>query len=258
MPALIFKAVRGSEISLSLLKIPLVGLLAMAAALLLAYFVGRRVTSNAATLGGFLMAAVAGNTGYLGYPVTIMIFGQDNLVKAVFFDLFATVVFILTIGLLIAGRYGSSQRRMQPWKEMLSFPPLLALIAALLTRGIVLPDPVNQVVDLLAGATVVLIMLSIGLGLSLGESRNYKLPLTMVVVIKLVFVPLAAFYVGKGLLLQPSDLAVSVLEASMPSVMFSQVLALKYGLDSVFLPSAILITTVLSLITIPLWQLILF
>lgn len=257
MPALIFKAARGADIAVSLLKIPLAGFIAMVGAVALAYIVGRLLTVKSTTFGALLIAASAGNTGYLGYPLTIMLFGEGNLVKAVFLDLFGTVIFIFTVGLVIAGRFGSDGKKISPLREILSFPPVLALGAAILTRGFELPQPVNQAIDLLAGATVVLIMLSIGLGLSLGQIKNYKLPLAAVAVIKLTFVPVAAFYVGRGLLLDPSELGVLVLEASMPSVMFSQVIALKYGLDSVFLPSAILLTTVLSLITIPLWQLVL-
>ncbi|WP_286678889.1 AEC family transporter [Candidatus Aquicultor secundus] len=256
MPALIFRAVFESRISLSLLKIPLVALAIAALSMGVAYIVGRFLHLKRPTFGAFLLVAAIGNTGYLGYPLTLQLFGIGNLVKAVFYDLSGTVVFTFTIGLLVAQRYGQGNGKVNIIKEVFTFPPLIGLLVALVVKGlgIGLPNFLTDTIGFLAGATIPLVMLTIGLSLELTEVRTYALAIAVVVLIKLVVAPIVAMLGGNILGMSGSDLGIMVLEASMPSFLLSLVVGLRYGLDTDFLPAAIVVTTMLSMITIPVWQ----
>jgi len=256
MPALIFRAVFESRILLSLLKIPLVALAIAALSMGVAYIVGRFLHLKRPTFGAFLLVAAIGNTGYLGYPLTLQLFGIGNLVKAVFYDLSGTVVFTFTIGLLVAQRYGQGNGKVNIIKEVFTFPPLIGLLVALVVKGlgIGLPNFLTDTIGFLAGATIPLVMLTIGLSLELTEVRTYALAIAVVVLIKLVVAPIVAMLGGNILGMSGSDLGIMVLEASMPSFLLSLVVGLRYGLDTDFLPAAIVVTTMLSMITIPVWQ----
>lgn len=257
MPALIFEAVLTSRPALSYLQVPLLAYLVMAVCGLLAFLVGRSFSLKRATLGAFLLAAMMGNTGYLGYPLSLDLYGQAGLVKAFFYDLFGTVIFVFTVGLYIAEVYGSQKGKINKLKEILTFPPLGALIFAFIWRagGLALPQFLGEAVHYLAGATVPLIMFSIGLSLRPAEIKNYKLPILGALLIKLCLSPFIAFLLGRTLLSLPaSTLGVSVLEASMPTMMFSLIIGAKYKLDVGFLPAVIVVTTAVSLLTIPLTQ----
>lgn len=256
MPALIFRAVFESRISLSLLKIPLVALAIAALSMGVAYIVGRFLHLKRPTFGAFLLVAAIGNTGYLGYPLTLQLFGIGNLVKAVFYDLSGTVVFTFTIGLLVAQRYGQGNGKVNIIKEVFTFPPLIGLLVALVVKGlgIGLPNFLTDTIGFLAGATIPLVILTIGLSLELTEVRTYALAIAVVVLIKLVVAPIVAMLGGNILGMSGSDLGIMVLEASMPSFLLSLVVGLRYGLDTDFLPAAIVVTTMLSMITIPVWQ----
>lgn len=256
LPALIFLAVRQSQLSLSLVKIPFLAILVMALCLGVAYLVGRLSNYAPKTFGSFLIASSMGNTGYLGFPLTIGLFGYSNLVKAVVYD-FGTVVVIFTMGIVIAKKFGEAGKEGSVIKEFLIFPSTLALVFGLLLHPVPLPKFLLGSINYLGQATIPLIMLTIGLSLKAEGIGKYWLPLLSLGAIKLVLAPFFAFFVGSLGGLTSQTLGVFVLEASMPAVMLSLVVGLKYGLDTKFLPVAILTSTLASLITIPLGQAIL-
>ncbi len=261
MPALIFRAVYESKISLALLKIPVLAIAIGMVSLAIAYLIGRSLRLKGPTLGAFILVAAIGNTGYLGYPLTLQLFGIHNLVKAVFYDLAGTVVFTFTVGLVVAQKYGESRGKVNILKEILLFPPLLGLFASLIPafvlKGVILPKFLNDTIGFLAEATIPLVMLTIGLSLEIAKVKNYLLPIAAVVLIKLIFTPLIALFGCSAVGMAGVDLGVVILEASMPSFLLSLVIGLKYGLDTDFLPAAIVVTTSLSMLTIPVWQYIL-
>lgn len=254
MPALIFRAVSASDMPVSLLKIPLLAFTVTGLCMLIAFIAARFIHLKRPTFGALVIAAAIGNTGYLGFPLTLQLFGIENLVKAVFYDLSGTVAFTFTAGLLIADRYGEGQDRINIVREIVTFPPLIALVLAFILRGIVLPGFLINSIEFLASATVPLIMLSIGLSLELAGLSKYKLAIGMVVLIKLGLSPLLAFASAQTLGMSTTDLGITCLEASMPTAMILMVIGLRYGLDTDFIPAAIVTTTMISLITIPVWQ----
>ncbi|MBE0447486.1 MAG: AEC family transporter [Actinobacteria bacterium] len=254
MPALIFRAVFESDISLSLLKIPLLALIVVTLSMGVAFVAGRFARLSRPTFGALIIAASLGNTGYLGFPLTLQIFGIENLVRAVFYDLFGTAIFMFTVGLFIADKYGEGRDRINKVKEILTFPPLLGLVAALALKGFGLPEFMTDAIGFLAGATVPLIMLSIGLSLEVADMGRYKLEIGITGLIKLALAPLIALFGASAFSMTQVDMGITILEASMPTAMFSMIIGLKYGLDTDFLPAAIVATTMISLVTIPIWQ----
>jgi hypothetical protein len=101
-------------------------------------------------------------------------------------------------------------------------------------------------------------MISVGLTLKPMALRGHLAHASVVVAMKLVALPLLAF--GLGSLLLGGDTAslrIAVLEAGVPTMMFIMLMGLRFKLDTDFIASAILVTTVGSVLTIPLLQLIL-
>lgn len=256
MPALIFEAVVSSTPHLSFLGITLLALLLMLFLTVVAFLVGKALSLKSATLGAFILVAACGNTGYLGYTIVSSVYGKSGLVKAFFYDIFGTVVFIFTIGLYIAETYGLGEGKIKKLKEIVTFPAMIALVLALCLRNVTLPLFLLKTVSYLSKATIPLIMLSVGLSLEAKKIKNYPWLIMIVVVIKLLISPVVAYLGGLLGQMSPDMLKVAVLEASMPSGMLTLVIGLKYRLDTDFLPAAIVVTTALSLITIPAWQLV--
>ncbi len=256
LPALIFTAIRTSEPTLALLVFPLVGWGIILLCLAAAFALGRLLKLGNATLGAFLLVAALGNTGYLGYPLALAIFGDKQLVKAVFYDVFATALALLTIGIWLAGRFGKSDNSAgRRAVEILTFPPLIAVALGFLFKFVPLPGFVLQVVDYLAKATVPLIMLAIGVSLRPGHILDYKWPIAAAGLIKLLLAPVLALAAARVAGFSAVDAGILILQASMPAMTLSFVIGQRYKLDTDFIPAAIFTTTAVSALTIPLWQL---
>jgi len=256
LPALIFTAIRTSQPTVKLLILPACAWLIILICMGLAYGAGRLLKLEPATLGAFVITAGLGNTGYLGYPLALAIFGRNQLVKAVFYDVFGTALALLTVGILVAERFGAATRESKKVVEILTFPPLIAVTLGFALRPVMLPSFVSQVVGYLAHATVPLIMLSIGLSLKPGHIFDYKGPIAAAGIIKLLVAPLLALGIGRVAGLASPDSSILVLQASMPAMTLSFVVGQRYKLDTGYIPAVIFTTTLLSAVTIPAWQLI--
>lgn len=256
LPALVFRAVHGADLGADLALIAGLAWAVFALSALLAWWLSRALRLERHVAGGFILAAALGNTGFVGYPLAEALLGETGLVRAVFYDVFGTVGALVVVGLFIAEHFGApGDRRVNPLREVLTFPAVIALAVALLLRSVTLPGLVSDWIDLLANLVVPLIMISVGLSLRPRALRDFAMPLALVAGIKLVLAPLAALAFGTLVLSDADAVRAVVLEAGTPSMMLTLVVGARFRLDTDFIAAAILVTTVASALTIPLVQL---
>lgn len=254
LPAFILRAVHGAELGHELLGVVAVSWAAFAMAFGVAWAVERLLHLPRATAGAFLLAAIVGNTGYLGYPLTQSLLGHDALPYAVFSDVFGTVVALVFFGLPLARRMGGAPSgELNVVKELATFPAVVALFAGLLLRPVTFPASVEFGLDTLASMVAPLIMLSVGMALRPRSVLHDAVPLAVLGLIRLLVGPLVAFGAG-SLLLDGEALRVAVMQAGMPSMMLSLAVGRRFGLDNDFIASAILVTTLASAVSIPVVQ----
>ncbi|MDP2182848.1 MAG: AEC family transporter [Actinomycetota bacterium] len=255
LPAMIFRAVYNASLDRQLLGIAAVAWVCFIAIAALAWLACSALKLPRVVCGGFVLAAALGNTGYIGYPISQAVLGDAGLVQAIFYDVFGTVAALLFVGLFIAERFGSSgERPINPIREALAFPAVIALFAGLLLQQVAVPTSVSNAIDALATLVVPLIMISVGISLRLGTLREHALPLGALALLRLAVAPAVAWGVGSFVLKDPAALRLVVLEAGVPSMMLTLVIGARFRLDTDFIASAILVTTVASIATIPLWQ----
>jgi predicted permease len=255
LPAFVFKAVHGAALTADIWRVIGVAWVVFAATALLAWLLARVLKLPRPTAGGFIIAAALGNTGYIGYPITEAILGANALPEAVFYDVFATVGAFVTVGLLVAQRYGDrDETPVNPLRELLTFPAVVALAAALLLRSVPIPDLVNNGLALLASMVAPLIMLSVGISLRVGTLARWPGPFAILTGVRLLVAPALALALGMLVVGPGLPLRVVVLQAGMPSMMLTYVAGERFGLDTDFIASAIFVTTALSAISLPLVQ----
>jgi predicted permease len=75
--------------------------------------------------------------------------------------------------------------------------------------------------------------------------------------LRLGFIPLVTFLVTKLLGLDPLIIGVSVILAAMPGGSSTAILASKYGRDTIYASKLVIVSTFLSLISIPIWGMVL-
>jgi auxin efflux carrier (AEC) len=257
LPALVFGAISDATFDATLARVVAVAWVVILAGVGVAWFASSLLGLSGPTRGGFIICAALGNTGYLGYPLALALLGDEGLVRAIVYDLFGTVLIVLTVGLALAQHFGDDGgKRTNLLKEVVTFPGVIALALAVLLRPVALPDLVSRSLDSLGSLTVPLIMIAVGVSLEPRAIRPHLRSLGGVAVIKLLVVPLAALALGSLVFSSSAEhLRLVVMQAGMPTMMLSLVFGIRYKLDVDFIASAILVTTVGALVTVPLFQL---
>ncbi len=252
IPALIFLAMYGADLSNIKVLVPITLICIVTGSLcgLIVYLFSSAKGYSKKTKWTLVGTSTLFNSGFLGYPVVLGIFGSVGLVKAVFFDMGSTILFIclgIFFILLFGGKYTPIIRR------TLLFPPLWAIILGILANilhfnfGFI---PLN-VLKYLSGAAIPIIMISLGLSLEIGGLKNYFGAASFVSITRLIISPIIAFALVYSFGLSGLGGTVTVVEAGMPSAMLSLVLAASYDLDIKAAAACIFMSTILSMISLP-------
>ena len=256
LPAFIFRAVHGAVLRPDLWAVVVVAWVVFGVMAVLGWLAAHALKLPRSVAGGFIIVTALGNTGYIGYPITQALLGVKELPEAIFYDVFGTVGALVLVGLLIAQRFGDNEEaRVNPLRELLTFPAVWALAAALVLRSVPIPNLVDDGLGLLASMVAPLIMLAVGLSLRASTLGRSWAALSVASVLRLLVAPVLALGIGLVLLGTGTALRATVLEAGMPSMMLALVVGERFGLDTDFIASAIFVTTALSAATLPLMQL---
>jgi predicted permease len=116
------------------------------------------------------------------------------------------------------------------FRKIITFPPFVALLAALLLRGIVPPDWLQDLLAMTAKSMTPVVMVAIGVQMRLLLPWDELSPLALGLFLRLLVTPLV--FVGACRLLDLSGPAVqvSLLETAMPPMVMASVLASVAGL----------------------------
>ncbi|MBW4522903.1 MAG: AEC family transporter [Scytolyngbya sp. HA4215-MV1] len=204
--------------------------------------------------GSFLLSAMVGNTGYLGYPVTLALVGQKYFAWALFYDLLGSALGAYGLGVLLAAQFGAGeQSRWRLVQAILKNPALWSFAIGLLYRNLPLPVPLEQGLQGFAWSTIALSLVLIGMRLSQLTSWSNLRPSVISLSIKMIGVPLL---LGLGLLLlgvKGAPHLVIVLQMAMPPAFATLVLAEVYDLDRDLAVTTLAIGSLGLLATLPLW-----
>lgn len=206
--------------------------------------------------GSFILAAMLGNTGFVGLALTQTLISTDNSNWAILYSVTNNVIGTYGVAVLIASYFGHSETQNSWWKklrEVLTVPSLWAFIIGFTTRNVPLPSRIESGLE--AAVWVVIASALLLLGLRLGSMRGWK-SLELAVVpslLKVVIVPglvgLGATYLG----LTGEPRLVLVLMSGAPTALAVLILAEVYELDRELLASNIAMTSVGLLLVLPLW-----
>jgi predicted permease len=206
-----------------------------------------RQKAGLALTGGF------GNTPFVGLPMIESLHGRDGMPLGLLMDPLCSCLAQSTIGIAAAALYAAEGPVQPPamLRRLVTFPPFVALLAALLRTPVPMPPVIEQA---LARMGDTLTLLSVGMQLRLGALHEHRRALCLGLGCKLLLCP--AGLVGL-LWLCKSELSlvtnVSVIQAAMPPLIGAAVVASQAlrapGLVSLMAGVGI----PLRLITVPAW-----
>jgi len=197
-----------------------------------------------------IVPIVIGNTGFLGFPIILGIFGQVALIKAIFYDM-GTLIMFLALSIILMANFGGTLKVVI--KRILAFPPLWATILGISFNFLNIPigGIIEETLGYLAAATIPIIMISLGLSLKFDGLKDNLKVLSLGSATILLISPLFAFIIVNLLGFSGMVYNVAIVEAGMPSAMLALVLALNYKLDSNLVSDFLIFSTIFSLITLP-------
>lgn len=215
------------------------------------FVVGRaRMGLKPAVLGALICSVIVVNTGYLGLPMSYALLGSKGLSAAITYDQLVSGPMLLVFGFAIGAAFGErpgagGAARLKAF--LARNPPLLAVIAGLLTPASAVPASLLNVSHLAAVALLPLGFFTVGVNLST-ERREDAAPL-IEWPDQRVMLAVAVRLLGPSLLLAGvSATAIGLpnaylLQAAMPSGINSLIVGHAYGLDQRLIATVIVWST---------------
>jgi auxin efflux carrier (AEC) len=252
MPCMIFHAIFTADISLipKLGILPFIILASSFATGIISYFILKQLKLDDKKLWSVLVTVMIANTAFMGYPVTLGIYGQAGFLRAIFCDMATLCIFLLLSFVLIL-KFGGTIKT--AFKKIALFPPVWAVVLGLCFNWLNIPigSVLDNTVNYLGQGAIPLIMVTLGLSIDFSALARSKSMIVFTSIMKLAFFPIVAFLIVNYLGLVDLQYQVSIVEAAMPSGMLSLLLSITYKLDYELTSDCILINTVISLITLP-------
>jgi len=221
--------------------------------------IGRALGLTGAERACFVLAVTFANTAFLGFPICRAIYGEEGFAAAVLIDQVGAEPLSVVVGSIVASR-GASGRASIDWRKELkglaTFPPLVALVLGIAWKGLELsplPAFVVTPLEFVSSLTVPLVSISLGLSLRMGKAREARVPVAVASALRLVVSPLLAWGVAWACGFPALELRVLTVEFAMPTMMFTLVLALRAGLDAELAAAFVGVSTVASLVSLPVW-----
>ncbi len=247
------------------LALPVLALFAAEmAALGLIAGLGRLLRLPPATLGAVLLVGVFGNTGFIGYPLTLAVFPQQ-FPTAILLDQFSMTLPLYVTAAIAGGRLGSGGGHGAALGRFFRSPLFLSAVIGLALHSVRVPAAlahspvwprlgavVVQCLGYLGQGTTPLVLLALGVSLRPGAALAQPRALALACTIKLLFVPAAAWAVCRALTVGGEVRAETVLASAMPAAVVASVLAGRNDMEGDFAVGVVFAATVLSALTIPL------
>ncbi len=197
-------------------------------------------------------ATICSNAGVLGNPIAEGIFGSMGLLYASIY-LIPQRTFMWSAGLTYFTRCPSKKELA---RKVLTHPCIIAVAfgMVLLITGTTLPGFLGSTVNSIAGANTAVSMMLIGSFLvGVNVKSMFQKTFYYYSFVRLFLIPFLVFVPCRLLGLDSMVTGVSTILAAMPAASSTAILAAKYECDEVFASKCVVFTTVLSMVTIPIW-----
>lgn len=255
-PAMIVSSVLSTTVSQGLEDIIFVFIVGFAIYLImpiLGYVIVKIMKVPLPQQGLYIFMTVFSNIGFMGFPVMKAIFGNEAVFFTAIFNMIFNL-FVFSAGVMIMN-YGTGQNVKLDPKNLLS-PGVIASLVALLIyfTKLTVPDIVSTTITMIGDITTPMAMLLIGSTLAtiplkevFSELRIY--PYT---IIKQIVVPIIAYPILNLFISDPLILGVTLIMISMPVANSAVLFATEYEGDVSLAAKTVFMTTLLSVVTIPL------
>ena len=205
--------------------------------------------------GIYLFMMMFGNVGFMGFPLTEALLGEEALIYAVIFNVIFNLL-VYSIGIFMISK--KEEEFQFPIKKLLNMPLISAVLSIILYFGkIQLPEVAIKSLDFMGNVTTPVAMLILGSTIAgmpwkelFDEWRIYIFTAFKLLVIPIIVIGLLKFVPNMNPLIHGS----LILLSATPVATNTTMLAIEYDGDMKLSSKGIFFTTLLCMLTIPLIQ----
>jgi len=197
------------------------------------FLAGKYFKLSKATIACLILSCGLSNTSFVGFPVLTQLYGSESLQYAIFIDQPGSFLVMSSFGILTASFASTGIFNIQTiFKKLLSFPPFLCFLIALILPKNFFNHSVNTILETIGSIMIPLAMLSLGLQFKLELKntpwRNFAIGISY----KLILAPLLIYIILYFILGQDTYInKIAIMENAMPPMITSSIIASEYGLD---------------------------
>lgn len=199
------------------------------------------------------------NVGFMGIPVISAVFGQESMIYIVLYMLGYNLI-LYTYGLALAQRAAqdagfAAEKNSGQWKRMIN-PGMIASVAAVVIFLLKVPLPASVVnfCDYMGNATIPLSMLLIGMSIAKADLKKIfsNGRIYAYTAVKMLLLPVLMIFLFRPVSADPVIFGVFILQLAMPVGSIVTLVAKESGADETLCTNGIVLTTLASILTIPL------
>jgi predicted permease len=199
-------------------------------------------------------ANVFTNTGYVGFPILNSIYGIEGIVYGSIFNMFF-VIFVWTYGIILfKGNFEKKELKRELTKIILN-PSIIAVCFGLLLMlfDVKLPEALLFSISNIGSITGPLSMIIIGVILSDVKLKKYIKDWTIYygTITKLLIIPLIVYSISLLVGEKSTAMNTVIIMSAMPASAMTSILAENFDKEKDYAAVIVSVTTLLSLITVP-------
>lgn len=255
LPGLILAVIPGLDFDASTAVPVVVAWSTLALLALLVLALGRIFGWSRQVVGTLLLVVPLGNTSFLGIPAVTELLSPAHVPFAVIHDQLGSFLALATYGTVVAARYGAGARptAAATFGRVLTFPPFVALVAALVVRQTGMPSLVHDLADRAALTLVPLTMITVGMRLRVPKRFQELGPLVAGLVLRMAVAPAVVVAVIAVFGFTGLAWETTALEVAMPPMVTAAVVATASGLDEDLAASLVGVGVLVALVSLPMW-----
>ncbi len=257
LPALVFRMIAGQPLDRSFNALFFGGYLASGGLIFALVFVVSLLFAGqrTAVAGACATTTTVSNLGFLGPPLSLAFFGERSA-GPLAMAILAEVMVLLTLGGIIMGASREAGTSEAPLSLRTALNPVVIAImlgAIAAAAAIAIPGPLDRFLGFLGSAAGPTALFAVGGALAIQRiDRNAAAVAAGITAGKLIAYPLLVWCIlALVLRLESFWVQVAVLLASLPSAGSNYVLAQRYAAEEDQVSAAIVLSTVLSVATVP-------
>ncbi|MBI5430131.1 MAG: AEC family transporter [Nitrosomonadales bacterium] len=255
VPALTLRYLHEIDFDSSMLLVVAMAWLHFALAAGFFWSVGRWMKLPRATVGALMLTGGMANTAFFGLPMVEAYYGQEGIPTAILVDQLGSFLVLSVLGVTVAGLYSSGRPTAgEIVRRVLTFPPFIAMCAALILMPADYPSWFAEVIKRLGDTLAPLALVSVGFQLRLGHLAGNGRNLAIGLAFKLVLAPLAIYLLYVQLLgAHGTSIQVALFESAMPPMITAAILATEHDLDPPLATLMVAVGILISFFTLTGW-----